>query len=178
MRSREGVLNALEIEMTRERQGSGLLLKAVIAVIGVEIFGFLGSLFMSERPDPWYQALHKPAFTPPDAAFGIIWPILFLLIGIAAALVWERGGTAVIDRRIWVSFYVQLAINFSFTPIFFGLRAPLGGALVTTVLLPVVLWNILAFRTVSRAAGALLIPYLAWGAFAAVLAWSIVAMNR
>jgi tryptophan-rich sensory protein len=154
-----------------------LFLKAAIAVIGVEGVGFAGSLFMARPPGRWYSGLHKPWFNPPDAAFGIVWPILYLMIGLAAALVWQRGDAVPPERRVWVPFYLQLALNFAFTPVFFGLQSPLGGGLVTTALLGAVVWTVLAFRPVSKLAAALLVPYLIWTAFAVVLSWSIVLLN-
>ena len=163
--------------MTTDSPRSKLLLRAAIAVIGVEGVGFAGSMFMSRPPGEWYRAIHKPSFNPPDAAFGIVWPILYLLIGLATALVWERSATRPVEGRVWVSFFLQLGLNFLFTPVFFGLQSTVGGGLVTTALWAAVLWNILEFRAVSRPAAWLLVPYLAWTGFAVVLAWSIVALN-
>jgi len=113
----------------------------------------------------WYAGLNKPTFQPPAWIFGPVWTVLYLLMGTAAWLVWLRGGWC----GALTLFLVQLALNAAWTPLFFGLHE-IGLALVDLCLLwAAVAAMTAAFYRVWPLAGALLVPYLAWVSFAAVL---------
>ena len=121
-------------------------------------------------PD-YYARLDKPAFAPPPWLFGPVWTVLYAMIGVAAWLVARRGEPGA--RKALGIWGVQLALNAAWTPIFFGLRAP-GLALAEIV----VMWAAIAATTVAffarrTAAGALLVPYLAWVSFATLLNFEI-----
>lgn len=133
-----------------------------------------GALFM---PGAWYASIHKPAWNPPSWLFGPVWTTLYLMMATAAWLVWRRGGFAA-QRRPLGWFLGQLALNAAWTPIFFGLHW-MGVALVEMLLLwGGILMTIKAFRPVSRPAAWLLVPYLAWVSFAAVLNFTLWQLNR
>jgi tryptophan-rich sensory protein len=133
----------------------------------------VGSLFM---PGEWYAALNKPAWNPPGWIFGPVWTALYAMMAVAAWLIWHRGGLAV-QRRPLGLFLAQLALNALWTPLFFGLRQP-GLAFAEILLLWLaILATLLAFRPVSRAAAWLLVPYLAWVSFAAVLNGALWRLN-
>lgn len=143
--------------------------KRIFALIGWLLLCFavasLGALFM---PGQWYAALNKPAWNPPGWIFGPVWTALYAMMAVAAWLVWQRGGFAA-QRRPLGLFLAQLALNALWTPLFFGLHQP-GLAFAEIILLWLaILATMLAFRPVSRAATWLLVPYLAWVSFAAVL---------
>ena len=126
----------------------------------------------------WYADLFRPSFTPPDWAFGVIWPILYVMMGISAFLIWSRG----IDKRqVRVAlglFILQLVLNGLWTPIFFGLHM-IALALVDIVLLwAAILMTILAFWRISKTAAYLLIPYILWVSFAIVLNATLWFLNR
>jgi len=132
-----------------------------------------GAMFM---PGEWYESLNKPAWNPPGWIFGPVWTALYAMMAVSAWLVWKRGGFAT-QRRPLGLFLVQLALNALWTPLFFGLRQP-GMAFAEILLLWVaILMTLLAFRPVSRAAAWLLVPYLAWVSFAAVLNGTIWRLN-
>jgi len=125
----------------------------------------LGALFM---PGEWYASLRKPSWNPPGWVFGPVWSVLYTLMAVAAWLVWKQGGFAM-QRRPLVLFLVQLVLNAAWSPLFFGLHWP--GVAFAEILL---LWlaiaaTMRAFHPVSRPAAWLLLPYLAWVGFAAVL---------
>lgn len=143
--------------------------KTIFGLIGWLLLCFAvsmqGALFM---PGEWYAALNKPVWNPPGWIFAPVWTALYAMMAVAAWLVWQRGGFAV-QRRPLALFLVQLALNALWTPLFFGLRYP-GLAFAEILLLWLaILTTLLAFRPVSRAAAWLLVPYLAWVSFAAVL---------
>ena len=128
------------------------------------------------RPDGWFAALAKPEWNPPSWLFGPVWTALYLLMGVAAALVW-RTGRGHARQRALAAFCVQLVVNALWTPVFFGLHSP-GGALAVIVLLwLLIIVTLLQFWRVHRFAAALLVPYLAWVSFAMALNAAIWQMN-
>lgn len=117
----------------------------------------LGGFFM---PGEWYASIKKPSWNPPNWIFGPVWTALYTMMAVAAWLVWRHGGWTV-QRRALGIFFVQLALNAAWTPLFFGLHWT-GVAVAELVLLWLaILATILAFRAVSNAAAWLLVPYLA-----------------
>ena len=133
----------------------------------------LGAFFM---PGEWYATLKKPSWNPPGWIFGPVWSALYTMMAVAAWLVWKRGGFAA-QRRPLTLFLVQLALNAAWTPLFFGLHRP-GLAFAEIVMLWLAIAATLAaFRPVSRPAAWLLVPYLAWVSFAAVLNFTLWRLN-
>lgn len=124
----------------------------------------------------WYRSLNKPSWNPPGWIFGPVWTALYAMMGVAAWLIWRRGGWSARAPALSL-FLVQLALNAAWTPLFFGLRAP-GLAFAEIVLLWLaILATLVAFWRVQRAGGWLLLPYLAWVSFAAVLNLAIWRLN-
>lgn len=124
-----------------------------------------GAVFM---PGEWYAGLNKPSWNPPGWIFGPVWTTLYAGMAVAAWLVWKQGGFAA-QRHALILFLTQLGLNALWTPLFFGLQRP-GLAFAEIILLWLaIVATILAFRRVSRIAVWLLLPYLAWVSFAAVL---------
>ena len=124
------------------------------------------------QPAGYYASLAKPSWSPPAWVFGPVWTALYLMMAVAAWLVWRQGGWRA--QRAPLSLYLlQLALNALWTPVFFGLRSP-GLALVVIVSLgAAIVLTGRAFRPVSRIASWLLVPYLVWVVFAAALNFSI-----
>ena len=140
--------------------------------------GFLGSFATRDSITTWYAQLSRPSFTPPDWTFGVVWPVLYVMMGISAFLIWNVG----IDKRqVKVSlgcFALQLILNGLWTLIFFGLHL-IGFALVEIVILwAAILMTILAFWKVSKPAALLLLPYILWVSFAVVLNASLFLLNK
>jgi translocator protein len=139
-------------------------LTACFAVAG------LGSVITTPQtiPGGWYGTLDKPFFSPPSWLFGPVWSILYFLIAVSGWLVWRQRGFSG-ARVAMLLFFGQLTLNFVWSAIFFGLQAP-GLALVEILILwGAILLTALVFRPLSRLAAVLLLPYLAWVTFAAVL---------
>jgi benzodiazapine receptor len=149
----------------------------VVAVLGTEAIGALSGIVAGGDFVSFYDALRKPPGTPPPAVFGPAWTILYLLIGVAAWLVWREGLTRQTALALGL-FAAQLALNFAWSLIFFG-QHRIGAALLEIALLwLVILATIIAFWTVRPLAGGLLVPYLAWVSFAAYLNAGIWRLNR
>lgn len=126
--------------------------------------------------DEWYAALRKPAWTPPNWVFPVVWPILYTLMGIAAWLVWRRNGFAGAGLALGV-FLAQLAVNALWSYLFFGLHRPDLGLIDICVMWALIVATILAFRRHSTTAAWLLAPYLLWVTYAATLNGGILLMN-
>ena len=133
----------------------------------------MGGIFM---PGEWYARLHKPSWNPPNWIFGPVWTALYLMMAIAAWLVWRRGGLAA-QRKPLSLFLAQLLLNALWSPLFFGLHLP-GLAFVDLLLLWIALAaTVRAFWKVSPSASLLLWPYLAWITFAGALNLAIYRLN-
>lgn len=151
---------------TRSRfQDVTALVLSVALCLGV---GALGAAVTQTSVDDWYARLAKPSFNPPDAVFGPVWTTLYVMMAIAAWRVW-RTADSPSRRGPLTLFLLQLALNLGWSTVFFGLQK-IGAAVATIVVLDVgVIVTMLAFRAVDRIAGLLMVPYLAWVAFATVL---------
>lgn len=153
---------------------SGLALAGFVAVS--YLAGFLGSVGMGDF-SPWYDALAKPSWTPPGSLIGAVWSVLYGLMGVAAWLAWRAGGGWRGARVALSLFAAQLVLNMLWSPIFFGLRA-LGAAFVEIVVLEAfVVATTVAFWRLRPLAGALMLPYVAWVAFAGFLNLTIWLLN-
>lgn len=141
---------------------SALLKRALIIVPAIIVVGWLvGSLSNSGFENGWYAALAKPAFQPPGWAFGIVWTILYALMGIALAMVLSEPPSKLRRDALWL-FGGQLALNFSWSPIFFGMRMIDVALVVIIIMLVMALASANLFRRIRPVAGWLMVPYLLW----------------
>jgi benzodiazapine receptor len=136
----------------------------------------IGAAWTSISVDGWYQTIAKPTWTPPDWVFGPVWTVLYFLMAIAGWLVWRRSGIAA-ARGAWLLFAAQLLLNALWSGIFFALRSPGLAFVEILVLWAAIAGTIVAFWQHSRWASCLLVPYLAWSSFAAVLNLAIWRLN-
>lgn len=134
---------------------------------------WFGSLF---PPGDWYAALAKPAFTPPDWVFAPVWTALYLLMALAAWLVWKDGGWAGAGPALTL-FLVQLALNAQWSYLFFGLHRPDLALFDILALWLALLGTVAAFWRRRPLGGGLLLPYLLWVSFAAVLNFCLWRLN-
>jgi benzodiazapine receptor len=134
----------------------------------------LGGVVTGGSVRDWYPTLVKPAWNPPSWIFGPVWTVLYLAMAVAAWLVWRRVGWG--GALVW--FAVQLALNATWSPVFFGMHR-IGLALVNIVLLWLAIaGTTVAFWRVTPVAGWLFVPYLAWVSFATVLNFTLWRLNR
>ena len=150
--------------------------RLVISLIIPQLAGVIGSVFTAPNIQGWYAGLNKPWFVPPNWLFAPAWTTLFILMGLALFLVWERGW-ANIRGRPGQAFGVQLVLNVLWSVLFFGLRSPLLGLIGIAVLWVAIAYNIRVFWRVRKASGYLLVPYIAWVSFAALLNLWIFLLN-
>jgi translocator protein len=140
----------------------------IIAVVGG------GSLIgVGTAPGAWYASLEKPWFNPPNWIFGPVWTLLYLMIAIAGWRIWMRRRTGGAMTAWWV----QLGLNFLWSPVFFGLQSP-GWAIpiILAMLVSIVTFIRLSWNQ-DRLAAWLFVPYLAWVSFATLLNVSIWWLN-
>jgi tryptophan-rich sensory protein len=154
------------------------ILKLIISISICQIAGLIGFIFTRPAIPTWYASLQKPFFTPPDWVFGPIWIIMYILMGIAASLVWQNRSDPKKTRDALTLFGIQLVLNAFWPFLFFGLKSPLAGLIEITILAAAILLTIHKFLGVSERAGILLIPYFIWVSFASGLNLSIWYLNR
>lgn len=156
---------------------ASLLRWSLFTVPLVVALGFLSGQAAGSGPgNPWFDALIKPAIYPPPAAFGIVWSVLYLLMGISLAMILSARGAA--GRGLaTVMFVVQLLINLSWSPTFFALHQITAAFWITVAMAVAIMLTVVLFWRIRPVAGALLLPYLAWVCFAAVLTFEFGRLN-
>ena len=165
---------AMTTPMSRSSKVVALIVFLAVTFLAAAIGGYATGTSVST----WYETLQKPAWNPPAAVFGPVWTLLYAGMAIAAWLVWKRREASEEVRPALTIYFVQLALNTAWSILFFGMRRP-GLAFADIV----VLWFsiaicVLFFFRISRAAGWLMVPYLAWVSFATALNYSIWSLNR
>ena len=144
-----------------------LILFVVLTVAAGSLIGY------TTAPGSWYQDLQKPAFNPPNWLFGPVWTTLYVLIGIAGARVFIRErGTAL--PRVW---FLQMALNFAWSPVFFALHRPDLALVVLIAMLAAILAFIVLAWNRDRPSALLFLPYAAWVSFAGLLNGAIWQLN-
>lgn len=156
----------------------GRLLKALGFVALCELGGgVLGSIFTLSSLPIWYAALHKPWFAPPGSVIGIIWTVLYAMMGIAAFLIWESRRPKKLVTCAKAAFSIQLLINIAWSGIFFGLRSIAGGLVAIVAMWVMIAATILLFYKIDRRAAWLMVPYLVWVTIAGALNFFIWRLN-
>ncbi len=148
-----------------------------IALAICMLIGFLSGYASQSSVSDWYVSLNKPSFNPPNWIFAPVWTILYIMMGVAAGIVWAKG-----FHHIWVKtalyhFGFQLLFNALWSIVFFGLHNPFWALIVLLILLVFILFTIKWFKVVSNTAAYLLIPYFLWVCFATLLNYKIWEMN-
>lgn len=152
--------------------------RLIIAILVCEGVGIFGSIFTMPSIPTWYKSLNRPIFSPPNWVFAPVWTILFLLMAISVYLVWNKGLKKTQVREAMYVFIFQLLLNFFWSFFFFGIRQPYLAFLEIIALWLAILLTIIKFYKISKPASYLLIPYILWVSFAAILNLSIVLLNK
>jgi len=154
--------------------------KLAISICVPLLAGVIGSVFTAPAITSWYASLNKPSFNPPNWVFAPVWTLLYVLMGIALFLVWNKknkGKGMPVARKGIVIFAIQLFLNALWSLAFFGMHSPKAGLVVIALLWIAIIANIILFRKVSRTAALLLVPYILWVSFAAALNLAIMIIN-
>ncbi len=153
-----------------------LPLKIVIAVLVCLLLGSASGILAGSATTEWYMQLQKPSFQPPSWVFGPAWTLLYTLIGLALAFIWDKKASPARSTALKI-FAVQFFLNLIWSPIFFYWNQIALALVVIIVLWFLIIATIRAFKKIDTRAAYLLIPYLLWVTFATVLNASIVYLN-
>jgi benzodiazapine receptor len=155
------------------------ILRIAVVLMTCLVVGYLSGMVTRESITTWYPTLVKPFFNPPNWVFAPVWTVLYIMMGIAGGLVWNKQETD--EKNVTTAFkyfIIQLALNAIWSLIFFKLHNPFL-ALIEIILLWLMIFETYnQFKKIDSKAGMLLLPYLAWVSFAAVLNGAIWWLNR
>lgn len=146
------------------------------ASLGVFLLAVVGAgmaIGIATPPGEWYAGLVKPAFNPPNWLFAPVWTILYILIAIVGWRTWRRDPSG-IAMKLW---FVQMALNLAWSPIFFAAHATAAALIVILLLLVTILWFIARTASSDRPSALMFAPYALWVAFATLLNASILYLN-
>ncbi len=152
-------------------------IKLLVSIIICQMAGIIGTIFTSDSITGWYAGLTKPDFNPPNWIFGPVWILLYLMMGISLFLVWREDLKNAVVKKAFYVFIIQLLFNTSWSIVFFGFQSVTGALIIIIILWLLIIYTILNFLKVSRTSGILLIPYLLWVSFAAILNFFIFKLN-
>jgi tryptophan-rich sensory protein len=149
----------------------------IISLAITLVLGFTASLFIRPQIAGWYASLQKPWFNPPAPLFAPVWTALYILIAIAAYIVWKRRNTSTLYYTAASIYFVQLFLNFSWSIVFFGMHQVFWALIIISGLWISIIFNIIWFHKFSKVASWLLLPCLLWVSFAALLNLNIYLLN-
>lgn len=148
-------------------------------VVTCLVIGYFSGMGTRSAITTWYPTLVKPSFNPPNWIFAPVWSMLYIMMGVAAGLVWNRiDFEKEIVKKALVFFAIQLALNALWSYLFFGLRNPTLAGIEIVILWLMIFETYVKFSKINKIAGYLFIPYLLWVSFATVLNASIWWLNR
>ena len=153
------------------------LFPVIFFIVTAQLAGVVGGLSVASSVGGWYKTIIKPNFTPPDYVFAPVWTALYLLMGIAAFLVYNQGINKKEVRGALCLYFVQIILNALWSFLFFGLKSPLLGLADIVALWILIILTIIYFYRVSKPAAFIMLPYLAWVSFAFVLNYEIFRLN-
>lgn len=157
--------------LTKPKQATGLLACLLVSAIAAAVGGAA-----SVQAGPFYAQLLRPDWAPPASLFGPVWTVLYVLMGVAAWLIWRVGGIRQ-ARTALCLFLVQLALNALWSWLFFGWHRGALAFAEIVLLLALIAATLISFWRIKPLAGALLLPFLLWVGFAAALNYSVLQLN-
>ena len=155
------------------------IVKIAIALIVCLVVGYSASIVTRPSVESWYPTLTKPIFNPPNWIFMPMWTFLYIIMAVAAGLVWDKiKEQNEVVKKALAFFLIQLTLNAIWSYLFFGLKNPMLALIEIALLWLMIYETYLKFVKINKTAGYLLIPYLAWVGFAAILNGSIWWLNK
>ena len=154
------------------------ILKIILVVVVCVTIGYLSGMVTRDSIITWYPTLVKPVFNPPNWIFAPVWTLLYIMMAIAAGLVWTSDYEDKAVKRALGFFAIQFGLNALWSYLFFGLHNPALALIEIVLLLLMIFETYSQFKKINKLAGVLLLPYLAWVSFAMVLNFSIWWLNR
>lgn len=153
--------------------------RILVVVVTCLVIGYFSGMVTRTAITTWYPTLVKPSFNPPNWVFAPVWSMLYVMMGVAAALVWDKMEfDKDLVKKALVLFAVQLALNGLWSFLFFGLKNPMLAGIEIILLWLMIFETYTKFSKINKIAGFLLVPYLLWVSFAMVLNISIWWLNK
>ncbi len=152
-------------------------LKIILSIVLCNIVGLLASSVTLPAISGWYSTLNKPPFNPPSWLFGPVWTLLYTLMGISVAAIWQMGSHQKGVKHALSIFGIQLMLNGIWSFLFFGFQNPLIAFIEILFLFVLIVITFVRFKELKPWAAWLLVPYLLWVAFASMLNFSIFILN-
>jgi benzodiazapine receptor len=169
------LLNTGSITVERRKFNPLALIVSMVITVSIAVSA---SFFTISQIPGWYSTLNKPSFNPPNWLFGPVWSVLYIMIAVAAYLVWQRRSSNALYKTTRTIYIVQLLLNFLWSATFFGMHQVLGALVVIALLWVSIVATIHYFYKFNKVAAWLLVPYLLWVSFASVLNLYIYLLNR
>lgn len=167
----------MNLMVSPDQKRTRLLHWALICIPVVVLLGLLSGVVGQDGPDSaWFEALEKPKAFPPPATFGIVWSILYAVMGFALALIISAYGARGRSPALGL-FFVQFALNLAWSPVFFGLHRMTDALIILVVMLIVAVLTAMQFLRVRWVAGVLMMPYIVWLVFACYLNFAFLQAN-
>ncbi len=151
--------------------------KIIVGIVACNLVGLLASSVTLEAIPGWYAQLNKPFFNPPNWLFGPVWTILYTLMGISAAAIWQVGFNQNRVKHALSLFGIQLMLNGMWSIIFFGFKSTFWAFIEILLLIFAVIFTIQRFKEIKSWTAWLLYPYLLWVIFASILNFAIYLLN-
>ena len=152
--------------------------KLFICIIICQSVGIISGLIAATNNNSWFASLQKPSWNPPGYLFGPVWTILYLLMSISLWIVWKSNTDEKLKEQAALIFAMQLFLNFWWSVLFFKFQSPLFAFIDIVFMTILILISILQFSKFSKLAAWLLVPYISWVCFAALLNYKIMILNN
>jgi tryptophan-rich sensory protein len=151
--------------------------KLVICIIICQLTGIISGWLTTTQNNSWYESIVKPSWNPPGYIFGPVWTILYFLMAISLWLVWKSTAKETPKLQALLIFALQLFLNFWWTLLFFKFHSPISAFIEIMVMIALILSTIVRFSKISKLAAWLLVPYISWVCFAALLNYNLWKLN-
>lgn len=151
--------------------------KLVICIALCQATGIISGLLTTTQNNTWYATIVKPSWNPPAYLFGPVWTILYLLMGISLWIIWKSDTPEVKKMQACLLFATQLFLNFWWTILFFRFHSPVVAFVEIILMIIMILLTIFKFSDISKTASWLLVPYISWVCFAAILNFNLWKLN-
>ncbi len=152
--------------------------KLIICILICQTVGIVSALVTNTQNNVWFDSLSKPSWNPPSYLFAPVWTTLYLLMAISLWLVWKSNAEEIIKKQTCLIFALQLFLNFWWSILFFNLHSTEFAFFNIILMIVVIVITIFKFAKISRVSAWLLVPYICWVCFAAILNFKIMQLNN
>jgi tryptophan-rich sensory protein len=151
--------------------------KLIICILICQATGILAGLLTSTQNNTWYKLIIKPSWNPPGYLFAPVWTILYLLMAFSLWIIWKSNAPETQKYQACLIFAAQLFLNFWWTILFFKFHSPIAAFIEITIMIALIVLTITRFAAISKLASWLLVPYISWACFAAILNYHLWQLN-